>query len=120
MKDDLSQKEACIISYLSRGDQYASQRVQSYERFLVNMFPASRLKVEQGKRGANKLGKMMKEHQTIAQGSHGDMLQVIKLHGDFPGETTSTRRFCSRPGDSVSGSTSHAVGLFTLRTKKRV
>ena len=55
MKDDFSQKEECIISYLSRGDQYASQRIQSYERFLTNMLPASRLKVEQGKRGANKL-----------------------------------------------------------------
>ena len=61
---------------------------------------------------------MMKEHQTIAQGSHGDMLEVIKLHWDFSGKTTSTRRFCSRPGDSVSGSTSHTVGLFTLETKK--
>lgn len=55
MSDDFYQKEECIISYLSRGDQYASQRIQSYERFLTNMLPASRLKVEQGKRGANKL-----------------------------------------------------------------
>lgn len=103
--------------YLARWYQYTSQGIKRYQWLLTSMFLKSGLQIKHGERGTHEIWEVVKKHEAISKSSQEDWLQMVILHGDFPGKATGIGGFGGGPSDRVSRATCHTVCLLTLRRR---